>query len=92
MTTYLSSGLGAATPLSPIIEPALAELAADPGTVDLRPWREPIRKAMRTHRCDAIDGALLVAYRLGTACRMDDVMPGGRLRKALDELLAKGRG
>jgi len=80
---------GAATPLSPLIFPELDR--PDEASVDLRPWREPIKRAMRTHGTDAIGGALIAAYTLGTRCRMDDVLPGGRLRKALDELLAKGR-
>lgn len=78
--------------LSPLIEPALAELAADHGSIDLKPWRKPIRTFMARHGGDAIDGAILAAYTMGRHSlgvahgRMDDVLPGGRLRKALDEL------
>lgn len=72
--------------LSPIITPELDQ--PDPGTVDLKPWRAPIRKAMRTHGTDAIGGALIAAWEL-RECRIDDVLPGGRLRRALDEMLEK---
>lgn len=80
---------GAATPSPPIIEPALAELAADPGTVDLKPWRNSLRRAMHDHHTDAIGAYGICCYRLGASLKFDDV--GGRLRKALDELLAKGK-
>lgn len=78
---------GAATSLSPIIEPALAEMSADPGTVDLKPWRNSLRRAMHDHHVDAVGAYGICCYRLGASLKFDDV--GGRLRQALGELLAK---
>lgn len=73
--------------LSEVIAPELEH--CDCGSVDLRPWRASIRSAMRMYGTDPIGGAMLAAYKLGTHCRLDDVMPGGRLRKALDEMTEK---
>ena len=79
------TGIGAAAPLSDLIAPELDR--PDEASVDLKPWREPIKRAMKNYGTDAIGGALVAAYTLGTHCRMDDVLPGGRLRRALDELI-----
>ena len=77
--------------LSDIIEPAIEEMSQPRGCIDLGPWRKPIQKQMLRWGCDAISGfasaAALFALNGGNVREM---LPGGRLRMALDELL-KGK-
>lgn len=88
-TTCPSSKAGAATPLSSLIEPELDR--PDEASVDLKPYRNSITRAMDVHRVDLWTAYGICCYRYGLAGRIDEVLPGGRLRRALDELLAKGR-
>jgi len=81
---------GVATPLTPIIEPAIAEMQ-DAGTMAHNLWCDWLRKLARENGTDYIGAALIGAAALQRGGNAKDYKPGGRLRKALDELLAKGR-